>query len=116
MHFAPPIYCNRDTAKSIEEYQQVYKALIHTITQGDIRAIKKHWQDLAQVWWKSQEGNRVECVMCNGMLYRDQGYQYRKQVYCGNCINDILQDALSNLQDYPHFYGNNLLRKARGAL
>lgn len=36
MHFTPPIYCNRDTAKSIVEHQQVDKTLIHTITRGDI--------------------------------------------------------------------------------
>lgn|GEM_PF-843641 len=33
--FAPPVYCNRDTAETMVEHQKVDRASIHTISAGD---------------------------------------------------------------------------------
>jgi hypothetical protein len=87
-----------------------------SITKTDIRRIKRYFQEEAKDWWKSRKENWHHCDYCAERIFRDQGFIDEKQLLCVKCINEKLEDGLINLKSYPHFYGKNLLRKARAVL
>ena len=87
---------------------------LEQISEVDVRAIRKYWQQQALTWWQSQQQRAGTCENCNEIIVWNQGYLSGNDLLCENCVNKgLMTEGLSRLKDNPHFYGRALLRKAR---
>ena len=86
-----------------------------SVTQADVEAIQKYWEQKASVWWRSQQDRRdAICDSCNTAIPRGAGYLSGSSLLCEGCVRrGIGAEGLTQLRRDPHYYGAALLRKAR---
>jgi HEAT repeat protein len=84
------------------------------ITQVDVEAIRKYWQERAHAWWQSHQRSDAICDYCNRTIARGQGYLSGSYLSCEDCVREsLMTEGLENLKENPICYGSALLRKAR---
>lgn len=83
------------------------------IDQADLHAIGKYWQEQARRWWRLAEEQQLSCSACSAPIFRNQGFLMNTMLLCKSCADRELAAALDRLRSYPHYLGNNLLRKVR---
>ena len=84
------------------------------VTQTDVEAIQKYWEQKASVWWRSQNRSEAICDACNAAIPRGAGSLSGSSLLCDGCVRrGIGSEGLARLRSDPHYYGAALLRKAR---
>lgn len=87
--------------------------LLSEMGQIEHDAIMAYWLGQANAWWCNEQREQASCYRCNGDVARGQGYLSGADLFCDSCARHHLQDGLIRLPSNPHYFGDNLLRKAR---
>src|SRR5262249_3909938 len=84
------------------------------ISEADVEAIRRHWQEEGQSWWEGGARGEAICDNCGSGGPRGRGYLSGTKLVCEECVrNGLLAEGLARLREDPHYYGAALLRKAR---
>lgn len=83
------------------------------IGRADVEAIRRYWQYQAGQWWRLAEDRSLTCARCGARVERDTGFLKDGALLCAGCVDQELAGAEERLRAYPHYFGNNLLRKVR---
>jgi hypothetical protein len=88
-----------------------------SITDKDLRAIRRYWHSQARNWWGAYGTTKTTaCARCSASIPRNEGYLAGTQMLCDECINnDLMSVGLEQLRKDPHYYGAGLIRKARAS-
>jgi hypothetical protein len=101
--------CGSDESLFVYEYFP-----LEQISESDVSAIRRYWQQQARTWWQSQQPQVASCDYCNAAIARNQGYLSGSSLICEECVTrGLMTEGLEKLKGDPHTYGAALLRKAR---
>jgi hypothetical protein len=100
-------HCHSDTALLI--YQCF---LPREFGQSDHDVIMWYWRTQANAWWRNEHRKQALCDLCSGDVTWGQGYLSGTDLLCDSCVQCHLQEGLIRLPSNPHYFGENLLRKA----
>jgi hypothetical protein len=100
--------CGSDEALLVYEYVPPEE-----VSEADIYAIRRYWQERALTWWRNQSRSQAICDFCSTTIARNQGYLFSDRLICEECVQKTLANALNDLKRNPDYYGTGLLRKAR---
>lgn len=99
---------------SEKEHQARQRLSGSLVTEYDFELVKKYCHHLAQVWWKSQPGDRAICDYCNAEVQRGAGSLFGSSLVCNGCsTSNYEQYGLRALQKNPDFYGRGVIQAAR---
>ena len=83
------------------------------ISPKDVDYIRGYWRARASDVLRSSIRKDENCDLCYSDLQRANSFFDDSRMYCENCVNKVLRNALEQLKKDPHYYGQALLRKAR---
>ena len=83
------------------------------ITPDDVLAIDRYGRQRAKQWWETAGRTTGICDYCNAAMSKGEGFLRGSYLICDHCIAEK-PISIDKLKNDPNYYGNPLLRKARG--